>query len=123
MLIAWCRPFGLGGTESRTAPGWGQFESGFTDTAERAEEVLARSDDLANSARNLKVVCVETSFDNSLQRVADLSMHLTPRTLATELSKLSRSLPVLIHHLKPACVSKIHEEIRALDRPDLEYLE
>ena len=31
----------LVGTESRTAPGWGQFESGFTDTAERAEEVLA----------------------------------------------------------------------------------
>ena len=79
--------------------------------------------ELANSARNLKVVCVETSFDNSLQRVADLSMHLTPRTLAPELSKLSRSFPVLIHHLKPACVSKIHEEIRALDRPDLEYLE
>lgn len=28
-------------TDSKPSPGWGQFESGTTDTAERAEEILA----------------------------------------------------------------------------------
>jgi ribonuclease BN (tRNA processing enzyme) len=79
--------------------------------------------ELANSARNVKAVCIDTSFDNALQRVADLSLHLTPRTLEAELQKLSRPLPLLVHHLKPACAKRIREEIRALKRPDLEYLE
>ena len=79
--------------------------------------------ELANSVRTLKAVCIETSFDNSLQRVADLSLHLTPRTLDEELRKLGRSLPLLVHHLKPTCVARIREEIQALKRPDIDYLE
>jgi ribonuclease BN (tRNA processing enzyme) len=79
--------------------------------------------ELANSARNLKAVCIETSFDNALQRVADLSLHLTPRTLEVELRKLSRPVPLLLHHMKPACVAKIRDEVRALNRADLDYLE
>lgn len=79
--------------------------------------------ELANSLRTVKAVCIETSFDNSLQRVADLSLHLTPRTLEEELRKLARPLPLLVHHLKPTCVSKIREEIAALHNADIDYLE
>jgi ribonuclease BN (tRNA processing enzyme) len=79
--------------------------------------------EVANRARNLKAVCLDTSFDNSLQEVADVSLHLTPRTLERELEKLHVKVPVLLHHLKPPCVARIHQEVRALGLPDVEFLE
>jgi ribonuclease BN (tRNA processing enzyme) len=79
--------------------------------------------EIANRTPNLRALCIDTSFDNSLQRVADVSLHLTPRTLETELRKLQKKVPILLHHLKPPCVQRIHEEIRGLRHPDLEFLE
>ncbi|HZI64068.1 MAG TPA: 3',5'-cyclic-nucleotide phosphodiesterase, partial [Thermoanaerobaculia bacterium] len=54
---------------------------------------------------------------------ADVSLHLTPRTLQEELRKLERRVPILVHHLKPPCVGRVREEIRALRNPDIEFLE
>jgi ribonuclease BN (tRNA processing enzyme) len=34
--------------------------------------------EIANVTPALRAVCVDTSFDNALQRIADLSLHLTP---------------------------------------------
>ena len=79
--------------------------------------------ELANATPNLKAICLETSFDNALQHIADMSLHLTPRTLQEELRKLERRVPVLIHHLKPPCVDRVREEIRALRNPDIDFLE
>ncbi|HEX7184107.1 MAG TPA: 3',5'-cyclic-nucleotide phosphodiesterase [Thermoanaerobaculia bacterium] len=79
--------------------------------------------EVANRTPNLKAVCIDTSFDNSLQHVADLSLHLTPQTLEAELRKLERRIPVLLHHLKPPCVERIKQEVRQLRNPDLEFLE
>ena len=79
--------------------------------------------EIANRTPNLRAVCIDTSFDNSLQPIADVSLHLTPQTLQTELRKLERKVPVLLHHLKPPCVDKIHEEVRKLRNPDVEFLE
>ena len=79
--------------------------------------------EVANRTRNLKAVCVDTSFDNSLQRVADLSLHLTPQTLEEELRKLKVDVPVLLHHLKPPCIERIHEEVEALGNPSVGFLE
>lgn len=79
--------------------------------------------EIANRTPNLRAVCIDTSFDNSLQPIADVSLHLTPQTLEAELRKLERKVPVLLHHLKPPCVDKIHEEVRKLRNPDLEFLE
>lgn len=79
--------------------------------------------EIANRTRNLRAVCLDTSFDTSLQHVADLSLHLTPRTLVEELEKLHVDVPVYLHHLKPPCVEKIHREIAALERPELHFLE
>lgn len=79
--------------------------------------------EIANRTPNLKAVCIDTSFDNSLQPIADVSLHLTPQTLHAELRKLQRKIPVLIHHLKPPCVERIHEEVKQLRNPDLEFLE
>lgn len=77
----------------------------------------------ANRAENLKAVCIDTSFDDSMQRVADVSLHLTPRTLAQELGKLQRKVPVLLHHLKPPCADQIRREVAALGLPEVDFLE
>ncbi|MEM6792826.1 MAG: 3',5'-cyclic-nucleotide phosphodiesterase [Acidobacteriota bacterium] len=79
--------------------------------------------EVANSTENLEAIFVETSFDNSLQNIADVSFHLTPRTLEQELSKLERRSPILLHHLKPPCVEQIRREVAALDNPDIDFLE
>jgi len=79
--------------------------------------------EVANRTRNLKAVCIDVSFDNSLQEIADVSYHLTPQTLEKELEKLERKAPVLLHHLKPPCIKKIKEEVKALGNPDIDFLE
>ncbi len=79
--------------------------------------------ELASQMASLQVACVDTSFDNSLQAIADISFHLTPFRLGEELRKLERQIPILLHHLKPPCIERIHEEIAALKNPDLNFLE
>ncbi len=79
--------------------------------------------EVANAAADLRAVCIDTSFENALQHIADASLHLTPRTLEGELRKLERRVPVLLHHLKPPVARQIREEVRQLRRSDLAYLE
>jgi ribonuclease BN (tRNA processing enzyme) len=79
--------------------------------------------EIANRTPNLQALAIETSFDNALQQVADVSLHLTPRTLARELDKLEKKVPVLLHHLKPPSIDRIHSEINALRNADLSFLE
>jgi len=58
---------------------------------------------------------VETSFPSAMQWLADLSGHLTPRTLVRELSKVERGgIPVYLYHLKPAWEADLRREIAAL---------
>jgi cAMP phosphodiesterase len=71
----------------------------------------------------LDAVFVEVSFPNSLQRIADASLHLTPQTLDEELNKWSRhDVPVYLYHLKPAFIAMIEREIAQLRRPALRVL-
>ena len=68
-----------------------------------------------NRSRNLKALLVEMSFPNALQELADLSGHLTPNTLATELAKVDRNgCPVYLYHLKPAYAGELRRELAAL---------
>jgi ribonuclease BN (tRNA processing enzyme) len=79
--------------------------------------------EIANQTQDLKALCIDVSFDNALQEIADVSLHLTPRTLLKELEKLERKVPILLHHLKPPCIARIKEEVRAMQNPDIEFLE
>ena len=79
--------------------------------------------DFANRTERLKALCLDTSFDTSLQSVADVSQHLTPRTLERELARLERRIPILLHHLKPPCIERIRREVEGLGNPDIAYLE
>jgi len=78
--------------------------------------------ELVNKARNLKAVIVETSFPNDLQELANVSGHLTPQTLDTELRKLKRDVPVLLYGAKPRHLARIRAEVRALRRRRVAFL-
>ena len=79
--------------------------SGDTGPTDRLWEVL-------NGTANLKALLLETSFPNEMQALADLSGHLTPRTLRTELAKFQRNgSSVLLYHLKPAFVTELKAEL------------
>jgi ribonuclease BN (tRNA processing enzyme) len=79
--------------------------------------------EVANRTPGLKALCIEVSFNNAMQQIADDSAHLTPQTLKVELEKLERRVPILLHHLKPLCTKSIREEIKRLKNPDIEFLE
>jgi cAMP phosphodiesterase len=88
--------------------------SGDTGPTDTLWEVL-------NATPDLKAVLVETSFPNKLQQLADVSGHLTPRTLASELEKFRRrGAGVLVYHLKPAFLAQLKDELAPLDVQVLE---
>jgi ribonuclease BN (tRNA processing enzyme) len=77
-----------------------------------------------NAERRLGALFVELSFPSRLQRLADVSGHLTPATLAAELGKIERDgQPVLLYHLKPAFIAELRRELRALRLDNVRILE
>lgn len=71
---------------------------------------------LFNRSRNLKAVLLETSFPNKLQQLADVSGHLTPQTLRTELQKLEpNGAQIFLYHLKPAFVRQLKREVDGMN--------
>ena len=77
-----------------------------------------------NATPNVKAVFVELSFPSSQQWLADVSGHLTPRTVMSELDKLDRrGARIYLYHLKPSTVSEVKAEIAALERDYLQICE
>jgi ribonuclease BN (tRNA processing enzyme) len=82
--------------------------SGDTGPTDRFWHVL-------NATRSLRALLVETSFPNALQQLADVSGHLTPRSLEGELAKLTPSdVQVFLYHLKPAFIPQLKAELAHL---------
>jgi ribonuclease BN (tRNA processing enzyme) len=79
--------------------------------------------DLARAVPRLLAICIEATFPNRLQEVADQSGHLTPRSLRAELEKLGRDVPVYVFHLKPRFHAEIVAELKALGCRNLRLLE
>src|SRR5262249_55658881 len=60
---------------------------------------------------DLKAVVLETSFPNEMQQLADVSGHLTPQTLRSELAKFRHNGPsISLYHHKPAYLAQLKEE-------------
>jgi ribonuclease BN (tRNA processing enzyme) len=77
-----------------------------------------------NATPNLKAVFVELSFPNSMQWLADVSGHLTPKTVMSELGKLDRrGARVYLYHLKPAVIDEVKAEVKALRKEFLHVCE
>jgi ribonuclease BN (tRNA processing enzyme) len=77
-----------------------------------------------NATPDLKAVFVELSFPNSMQWLADVSGHLTPKTVMSELNKLDRrGAKVYLYHLKPAVIDEVKAEVKALRKDFLHVCE
>lgn len=73
-----------------------------------------------NARPDLRAVFVETTFPDALQWLADVSKHLTPRTLAGEVAKLTRPVRLIIVHIKARYQEQVVAELKALNLPNLE---
>ncbi|MEK6726504.1 MAG: 3',5'-cyclic-nucleotide phosphodiesterase [Deltaproteobacteria bacterium] len=79
---------------------------------------------IANEKKDMKAVFIETSFPNKLERLAEISKHLTPHLLKEELKKLKRTdIPVYIVHMKPQYIDILKKEITEIGHPSIHFLE
>ncbi|APR79703.1 CAMP phosphodiesterases class-II:Metallo-beta-lactamase superfamily protein [Minicystis rosea] len=92
--------------------------SGDTGPTNRMWEVL-------NAQPDLRALLMEVSFPNREQRLATVSGHHTPQTLAQDMAKYKapRDLPTLLYHIKPAFQSEVERECAALPGLNLQVLQ
>ena len=72
---------------------------------------------------SVKAILLETSFPNRMQQLADVSKHLTPQQLPSELAKCRHDCPVYIYHVKPPYLAEVAAEIAALGNPRIQLAE
>ena len=75
-----------------------------------------------SDAPNLRGLMVEVSFPNRLQKLAEVTGHLTPDSLKAELNKARRQLnvPIVAFHVKPEYEKEIRKELKASKIPGVE---
>lgn len=79
---------------------------------------------IANETEDLRAVFIETSFPNEMERVAEISKHLTPKLLKEELKKLKRTdIPIYVIHMKPQYINTLKKEIGDIGYPNIRLLE
>jgi len=80
--------------------------SGDTGPTERLWQVL-------NATPDLRAMLMEVSFPNARQKLATVSGHHTPQTLAKELLKLERrrEVPMFLYHIKPTFEREVVREL------------
>jgi ribonuclease BN (tRNA processing enzyme) len=83
------------------------------------EEIWARARQLAN----LKAVFLEATFPDQFDRLADITLHLTPAGFVREMDKLPRSVSFFAVHLKAQFRAQVTQELQALQRSNLEIAE
>jgi ribonuclease BN (tRNA processing enzyme) len=92
----------------------------FSSDTSQTEEFWRALDSLPR----LDALFVEASFPNSMRELARVSGHLTPETLAVELSKLSRApSAIFVVHIKPSFRETILSELEALKIANLRAME
>ena len=79
---------------------------------------------MINGAPHLDALFIEASFPNSMQKLAEVSKHLTPEMLGKELEKLTHNgLDILAVHIKPAYRQIVSTELAALRIDKLKVME
>jgi ribonuclease BN (tRNA processing enzyme) len=78
--------------------------------------------EVGKKQENLKAIFTEVSFPNKLKSVADASFHHTPSTIAQEIKKMPKEVPVFLGHLKPNYQSDISREIDELKEERISLL-
>jgi len=75
---------------------------------------------VANALPKVRAVFLEATFPNSMSDLARVAKHLTPKTFAEEVRKLSYPAKIIAVHIKPAYREQVVEELLSLGLPDLE---
>lgn len=91
--------------------------SGDTGPTDRFWEVL-------NETPKLKALLMEVSFPNAEHKLAKVSGHHTPATLALDLRKYrySKEVPTLLYHIKPVFESVVERECAKIKGANLTVL-
>lgn len=79
--------------------------------------------EMAKKVKNLKAIFTEVSFPNEMQKVADLSNHLTPESLKKEIEKMPANVPVVLTHFKPNYRLEILNQLAMINEPRIRPLE
>jgi cAMP phosphodiesterase len=77
-----------------------------------------------NAQKNLRAILVECAFPNELLDLAEVSHHLTPRILKTELEKCTqKDCPIYVVNIKPMYREKVVSQLKSLNINNLQVLE
>jgi ribonuclease BN (tRNA processing enzyme) len=77
----------------------------------------------ARRRADLKAIFVECSFPDAMSEIAEVSKHLTPRTLREEMRKFPASVPVNLYHMKPPTLPALRADVAALAEPRIRILD
>lgn len=77
----------------------------------------------ANKEKKLDAILIECAFPNELEKLADISHHLIPKTLQKEVAKLRRNSPIYVINMKPMYRERIVEQISKLGIENLHILD
>jgi len=80
--------------------------------------------EVANAQPNLRGLIIDCSFPNDYSELAEVSGHLTPKQMASELKKL-RSLgeiPIYLFHMKPETLNVMTAEVEKENIPHVRML-
>lgn len=111
------------GYAARGATGWWVYSG---DTEGQTTGFWDRVNKLHESEGGVAALFIETAFSNREQELARKSLHLSPATLARELTALqpqARSFPIYITHAKPQESGLIMREVQALERGTFELID
>jgi len=76
-----------------------------------------------NETEQLTALLIECAFPNELEDLAEISHHLTPRSLAAELEKFEADCPIHIINIKPAFRDTVIAQLGELKIKGLAILE
>jgi len=76
--------------------------------------------EVARQTAGLRAVFLEASFPNSLQGLADVSLHLTAKTFRQEVAKIPAGVKVIATHIKVRYREEVIRELNALGLRNLE---
>lgn len=79
---------------------------------------------IAGKTKGLKAIFIETSLPDGMKDIADKTGHLTPLSLAAELTKLTGAKPdIYIYHMKPNYHEAIRKEVAMIKDRKLHIIE
>lgn len=76
--------------------------------------------EIAHQTPGLRAVFLEACFPNSLKRLAQDSLHLTPEMFCGEVAKIPAGVKVIAVHIKVRYREQVIRELRALGLPNFE---